>query len=481
MYISTASVKDIRSRGRALLSSIHLKRSRRAGIMLRGGNMPEIIEPRVLKGFRDYLPQDETARRALMEILERVFRSFGFVPIDTPALEYAEVLLGKGGGETDKQVYRFKDKGERDVALRFDLTVPFARFMAAHVDELYLPFRRYHMAKVWRGENTQRGRYREFMQCDFDIVGIDSASADTDIILLISEAIAALDVGSFTVRVNHRGIFNRFLEASGVREKSAAVLRLVDKLEKIGAEEVGRLLAAEVGEGTAASVLEFVRKEEGFEETLAKIEGLAGGPAPDSARLRDIWRNASEAGFAGKLCLDPSITRGLDYYTGVVFETSLDAMPEIGSVCSGGRYDELASLYTTKRLPGVGSSIGLDRLLAALDELGKIKGRPGYTQLLVLAVEDSLAPSYHRIARALRVAGIAAEVFPEKRKLAQQFAYAERKGIPLAIILGTEEAAQGRVQLRDLGKRESLSLPFASGDAAELVARVAELLARPAR
>jgi len=443
--------------------------------------MSEIIEPRVLKGFRDYLPQDEMTRRALMEVLETVFRSYGFVPIDTPALEYAEILLGKGGGETDKQVYRFQDKGGRDVALRFDLTVPFARFMAEHVDELYLPFRRYHMAKVWRGENTQRGRYREFMQCDFDIVGTDSASADTDIVLLIADAIAALDVGGFTIRINHRGIFNRFLEAAGVRDKSTAVLRLVDKLEKLGAVQVAKLLAEEIGEATAARVLDFVSREESFEATLAKIEGLAGGPAEDSRRLREIGLNAREAGFPGALVLDPSITRGLDYYTGVVFETNLDAMPEIGSVCSGGRYDELASLYTTRRLPGVGSSIGLDRLLAALETLGRIKRRSGYTQVLILAVEESLSPSYHRIARALRAGSIAAEVFPEKRKLAQQFSYAERKGIPLAVILGTEESAGGKAQIRDLGSRESSLVPFAAGDSSALLARARELLSQTGR
>jgi len=440
--------------------------------------MSEIIEPRVLKGFRDYLPQDESARRALMEVLERVFRSFGFVPIDTPALEYAEILLGKGGGETDKQVYRFEDKGGRDIALRFDLTVPFARFMAEHADELYLPFRRYHMAKVWRGENTQRGRYREFMQCDFDIVGVDSPSADSDIILLIGEAIAALDVGGFTLRVNHRGIFNRFLARLGVGEKSTAVLRTVDKAEKIAPGELASLLEAEVGADAAAQVLRFVAKEDSFEATLAKIEELAGGPAEDTGRLRDIWHNAAGAGFRGELVLDPAITRGLDYYTGVVFETNLDAMPEIGSVCSGGRYDELASLYTTKRLPGVGSSIGLDRLLAALDALGKMKGRQGYTEVLVLDVDETLSPAYHRIARALRDSGIAAEVFPEKRKLAQQFSYAERKGIGLAVILGSDEAAKGEAQLRDLASRESAALPFQGGDASALVARAAELLAK---
>ena len=440
--------------------------------------MSEIIEPRVLKGFRDYLPQDETARRALMEVLEGVFRSFGFVPIDTPALEYAEVLLGKGGGETDKQVYRFQDNGGRDVALRFDLTVPFARFMAEHADELYLPFRRYHMAKVWRGENTQRGRYREFMQCDFDIVGTDSASADTDIILLIGDAIKALDVGLFTVRMNHRGVFNRFLETVGAREKSVALLRLVDKAEKVGYEELKRLLVEEVGEEIAGKTLDFIKKEESFEATLDKIERLAGGPAADTERLREIWRNAEVAGFAGKLVLDPSITRGLDYYTGVVFETNLDAMPEIGSVCSGGRYDELASLYTTKRLPGVGSSIGLDRLLAALEALGTVKRRGGYTQVLILDIEEELSPSYHRIARALRAAGIAAEVYPEKKKLAAQFTYAEKRGIPLAVIMGTDEADKGEAQIRDLSTRESISVSFMGGDASELVARAKEMIGR---
>jgi histidyl-tRNA synthetase len=440
--------------------------------------MAEIIEPKLLKGFRDYLPQDETARRALMETLERVFRSFGFVPIDTPALEYSEVLLGKGGGETDKQVYRFKDNGERDVALRFDLTVPFARFMALHVDELYLPFRRYHMAKVWRGENTQRGRYREFMQCDFDIVGVDSASADTDIILLIADALNALDIGGFKLRVNHRGSFNRFLSTLGIRDKSASVLRLVDKAEKIGKEELGKLLSAEIGDAAAAKVLAFIAKEGSFEETLAKIEELAGGPGDDTQRLRDIWKNVGEAGLSASLVLDPSITRGLDYYTGVVFETNLDALPEIGSVCSGGRYDELAGLYTAKRLPGVGSSIGLDRLLAALDELGTVKRRSGYTEVLVLDIEESLEPSYHKVARALRASGIAAEVFPEKRKLGSQFSYAERKGIPLAVIIGEDEVKKGEAQLRDLATRENAALPFRGGDAAAIVEKAKELLRR---
>jgi len=422
--------------------------------------MPDIIEPRVLKGFRDYLPEAEIERQALIDKLERVFRSFGFVPIDTPVLEYAEILLGKGGGETDKQVYRFKDQGERDVAMRFDLTVPFARFMAEHVDELYLPFRRYHMAKVWRGENTQRGRYREFMQCDFDIVGTDSAEADADIVLVMLNAIAALGIGPFTLRMNHRGLFNRFLAALGAGEKAPAILRAVDKLDKIGKEEVGKLIEAEIGSEGTLKVLDYIVAGKDFPATLARLESLAGGPGPDSSRLREIHEAATEAkaigeGKPGKLVLDPSITRGLDYYTGVVFELYLDEMPEVGAVSGGGRYDELASLYTKRKLPGVGAAIGLDRLLAAAETLGKTEGRASYTDVIVLSVEDGWGPRYQGMAAALRASGLSAEVFPEKKKMAQQFAYAEKKKIPFALILGGDESARGVVTLRELSAREN--------------------------
>ncbi len=425
--------------------------------------MQNIIEPRVLKGFRDYLPEAEIERSALIETLTRVFRSYGFVPIDTPVLEYADILLGKGGGETDKQVYQFKDHGGRDVGMRFDLTVPFARFMAEHVEELYLPFRRYHIAKVWRGENTQRGRYREFMQCDFDIVGTDAATADADIVLLIHDALAALDIGSFTIHMNHRELFNRFVATLGAAERAPAVLWAVDRLDKIGREEVRILLSAEIGPENAGKVLEFIAPEADFESTLAKLERLAGGPGSDSARLREIWEAACAAGAVGKgtkgkLVLDPSITRGLDYYTGVVFETRLDAMPEIGSVCGGGRYDELASLYTKRRLPGVGAAIGLDRLLTALETLGRTKGRSSYTEVLILVVEDGFGVRYQEAAATFRRAGLCTEIFPEKKKLSAQFGYAEKKAIPYAFILGGDETARNVVIIRDLRTRENHEL-----------------------
>ena len=426
--------------------------------------MSDIIEPRVLKGFRDYLPDAESARASLMRRLESTFQAFGFVPIDTPSLEYAEILLGKGGGETDKQVYRFKDHGGRDVALRFDLTVPFARFMAEHVEELYLPFRRYHMAKVWRGENTQRGRYREFMQCDFDIVGTDSASADADVVQVIASAMKALDVGAVRVRINHRGLFNRFLAAAGCSDKSVALLRSVDKLEKIGEAETLALLAAEVGDAVAARILDFIKPEGDFAATLAKLYSFCN---PDDAeaktardRLADVYEIVQSSGLADSIVLDPSITRGLDYYTGVVFETQLVALPSIGSVCSGGRYNELASLYTTKKLPGVGASVGLDRLIAALDALGvSARGKAG-SAVLVANQGEGLLTKYHAAASRLRSRGIAAEVFPEARKLLAQYGYAEKKGIPCALLLDEASLAEGKYPLRDLATRSTTT--FAS-------------------
>jgi len=427
------------------------------------------ITPRVLKGFRDFLPDAEMARASLIKKLEQVFVSFGFVPIDTPVLEYAEILLGKGGGETDKQVYRFVDHGERDVAMRFDLTVPFARFMAEHVDELYLPFRRYHIAKVWRGENTQRGRYREFMQCDFDIVGTDSASADADIVLTAAQAMTRLHVGDFSLRVNHRALFNRFLAHIEASDKSVDILRVVDKLEKIGQQATADALSSLVGSPLARDILEFIRKEDSFEATLDKMRSFCAknDQAADIAkgRMLRIMECVSAAGFENRMVLDPSITRGLDYYTGMVLETTLAAMPEIGSVCSGGRYDELASLYTDKKLPGVGASVGLDRLMAALEAIGKTLVSGESTQILIINQEETQLPEMHRLANLLRADGLAVEVFPEPKKVVAQYTYAERKHIPLALFVGN---AAKPYTLRVLGRRENIEIAdfSAIGDAA---------------
>lgn len=434
--------------------------------------MSDIIQPRVLKGFRDFLPQAEMERSALLEALTSTFRSFGFVPIDTPALEYAEILLGKAGGETEKQVYRFNDNGGRNVALRFDLTVPLARFMAEHVGELYLPFKRYHMAKVWRGENTQRGRYREFMQCDFDIVGVDTAAADFDILSTIAAAMKSLGVPGATINVNHRGVFNRFLAKAGIADKSVEALRIVDKLAKIGVDETRRLLVELAGDNAADEVLEFIRGGEGFAATLDRMTKIAGGPNPDSDRLGEIFAMADACGLSSSIRLAPSITRGLDYYTGVVFETFIDEIPEIGSVCSGGRYNDLASLYTKQRLPGVGASVGLDRLLAALEAIGKAAKPAGYTRVLVVNAEPSLGAAYQAAGATLRAAGIACEVFPEVKKPGQQYAYAELKGAHFALVQGLEEKSRGVWLLRNLAERtnaEYSSLPAIVAALLELV------------
>ncbi|MFP4151431.1 MAG: histidine--tRNA ligase [Alkalispirochaeta sp.] len=413
------------------------------------------IEPRVLKGFRDFLPDAEDRRRRLTRILEDRFSAFGFVPIDTPVLEYTEVLLGKGGGETDKQVYRFQDHGDRDVAMRFDLTVPFARYMALHRQELYLPFKRYHIGKVFRGENTQRGRYREFTQCDFDIVGTSAVSADLEIVLLILSAFDALEVTGARLHVSHRGVFNRFLRHHGATDAGVEILRRVDKLRKIGIDATRASLTEIVGDEVADKVLAFIGAAGDAQTIIATLEELAGGPDEDTQRLRTITEALEEIGVGDAVRIDPSITRGLDYYTGVVFETFLDGAERIGSVCSGGRYDDLVSLYSKESMPGVGASIGLDRLIAALDELNTDATPPRTAEVLITMQDSTLLAHYHRIAESLRSRGIRCEVFPEEKKLGQQFAFAERKGIPSALICGRSEYEGGTVNLRVLATREN--------------------------
>lgn len=412
--------------------------------------MAELIDPQVLKGFLDSLPEKEIPKKRMMRILEGVFETYGFVPIDTPALEYTEVLLGKGGGETDKQMFRFQDNGGRDVALRFDLTVPFARFMASNRPELTIPFKRYHMAKVWRGEKPQKGRFREFFQCDFDIVGVDSPSADFEILLVMVRAMQALGAGPFLIHFSHRGVFNRFLAREGVQVRTVEILRSVDKLGKIGREEVRKELETLVAPETAAKVLDFIHPEANFAQTLAKIERLAGGPGEDTERLSILGRLSVDLGLSGYFRLDPAITRGLDYYTGLVYETFLTELPQIGSVCSGGRYNNLAGLYSKEELPGVGASVGLDRLLTALEELGKNRGVKGRTQILILNLDEAQVGGYQALAEELRSRGLRTEVYPEQKKVASQFKYAEAKGIPFAVFFNGHEEGEFSFNLKNV-------------------------------
>ena len=421
--------------------------------------MANIIEPRVLKGFRDILPAGEIERAGLMEKITKVYRSYGFVPIDTPVLEYSEILLRKSNGETEKQVFRFEDNGKRDVAMRFDLTVPFARFTAEHESELYFPFKRYHLAKVWRGEKPQAGRYREFVQCDIDTVGSDSAAADFEILSIMRAALAEIGVSDVTIHVNHRGIFNRFLAKIGAADKSEDILRSVDKLAKAGEEEVKKELVEYTGSDEKASeILKYISGAGDFDSTLDMLEKMAGGPASDTQRMRDIRGMMKAAGIEATYVLDPSITRGLDYYTGVVYETFLNQLPSIGSVCSGGRYDNLAGLYTKTKLPGVGASIGLDRLIAGLEQLGKTSRKGSYLDAEIYCMDGNLSVHYQGVAAALRTKGINVEVFPEPKKMGQQYAVTEAKSVPWGLLIGSNEAEKNLVTLKNLATREQFNM-----------------------
>ncbi len=435
--------------------------------------MSKLIEPRVLKGFRDYLPAAMLARERLMETARRVYRSYGFSPIDTPALEYAEILVGKGGDESDKQLFRFTDHGDRDVALRFDLTVPLARFAAQHFAELGTPFKRYHIAPVWRGENTQRGRYREFLQCDFDTIGTESNAADIETLLVIHDLMIALGFEKFVIRVNNRLILNGLLEQLGLTEKSVGVLRAIDKLEKIQASGVIAELVDKVGltNDAAEKVVAVCRRGAKLDELVPILGENAAGQL-GVARLKELFSSAQTAGIpAERVELDVSIARGLDYYTGTIYETFLSDLPGIGSVCSGGRYDNLAGLFTKERLPGVGASLGLDRLLAAMEELKLLGEASTPAPILVVQFSADRLGDYLRIGRKLRAAGLNTEVFPDAKPVGKQLKYADRKGFRIALIAGPEEFTQGVWQVKNLKTGVADKVPEA-----ELIAKLQTVL-----
>lgn len=417
--------------------------------------MEIFIQPKILKGFRDFLPQDEILRSDLIEKLTKTFRSYGFVPIDTPVLEYTEILLRKSNGETEKQMFRFEDNGGRDVAMRFDLTVPFARFTAQHKEELYFPFKRYHISKVWRGEKPQAGRYREFVQCDFDTVGSDSAVSDFETLSLMKAALSAIGVDEIKIHVNHRGIFNRFLKKLGLSEKSEDILRAVDKIAKVGEEKVSAELEEITGNvDSSAKIIDYIKPLSSFEETLSHIEELAGGKDEDSKRMKTIFSMMKAAGIEGTYMLDPAITRGLDYYTGIVYETFLEKLPSIGSVCSGGRYDNLAGLYMKEKLPGVGSSIGLDRLIAGLSELGITNAKGSYLDVEIFNTDENLNVQYQEVAAKLRKEGISVEVFPDTVKINKQYSVTDKKQIPWGIMLSSNSETANTITLKNLKTRE---------------------------
>ncbi len=437
------------------------------------------IEPRTLKGFRDYLPEAMIPREWLIETARRVYRSYGFSPIDTPALEYLEILTGKGSEETDKQLYKFQDHGGRDVGMRFDLTVPLARFAAQHIGVLGTPFKRYHIATVWRGENTQRGRYREFMQCDFDTIGTRAVGADIETALVIHDLMQALGIDKFTLHINNRQVLNGLLEKLGLAEKSVPILRALDKLEKVGREAVAAEMISAAGATAeqADQVLQLAEVRGRTGDVLLALDRLVQGNEKGTAGVETLRTLAAAVLAAGvsaeRIRIAPAIARGLDYYTGTIFETTLDELPTIGSVCSGGRYDNLAQLYTNQELPGIGASLGLDRLLAALEELGRLQKVSTPAPVFIPFFDAGRQHDYLQMAARLRAAGIGVEVYPEPKKLGQQLKYADRRGFRLAIVAGENEFAAGQCQIKQLANAQSVTVSLE-----DLPAQVAELLAR---
>lgn len=395
-----------------------------------------MIEPKIPKGFRDSLPEMEIKRRRLEGILEHIFQSYGFLPIDTPVVEYTEVLLGKGGGETDKQIFHFVDNGGREVALRFDLTVPLARFIAAHQAEISFPFKRYAIAKVFRGEKPQKGRYREFKQCDFDIVGADNTASDFEILSMMNACLTALNVGGFKIHFSSRALLNDFLQSREIGDKNLAILRAIDKLRKIGMEKVTEELLEEgLTQQNIDDLLLFIQPNEtDLNAVLNTLVNLIGKTTDAAIRMKEIISLLEETSISENFIFDPSITRGLDYYTGIVFETFLDKLPEIGSVCSGGRYDNLTGLYSKEKFPGVGSSVGMDRLIAAKEEIQKSESSSTMVDCVILNTDSSTLVSNMKMASSLRSEGLSVDVYLGNKKINQQYTYAQTKGATWAML-----------------------------------------------
>ena len=442
-----------------------------------------MITPRTLKGFRDYLPEQMIPRERLIATAQRVYRSYGFSPIDTPALEYLEILSGKGGDESDKQMYRFTDHGGREVGMRFDLTVPLARFAAQHFAELGTPFKRYHIATVWRGENTQRGRYREFMQCDFDTIGTLSAVADIETALVIHDLLRAIGFDAFTIHVNNRMVLTGLLQKLGLAEKSKAVLIALDKVHKIGPEKVADEMTATAGASPdqAKQVLALADVKGETSDVLKQLDRLVAGNEIGQAgvaRLSEITSAVAAAGVDPKrLVIDAVIARGLDYYTGTIYETFLDSLPDLGSICSGGRYDNLAGLYTNQQLPGIGASLGLDRLLAGMEELGMLPKVTTPAEIFIPFFDASRLHDYLQLAAKLRAAGFGVEVFPEPKKLGQQLKYADRRGFKVALVAGENEFAAGNIQIKNLATTTSETVPLTDG-LVELIGAIKRIVAQ---
>lgn len=427
----------------------------------------KITEPTILSGFLELLPREQMMMTHMMATIKNTFESYGFIPLDTPVLEKAEILLAKSGGETAKQVYRFS-RGDSDIAMRFDLTVPLARYVAQHYGDLTFPFRRYHIGKVYRGEKPQKGRFREFYQCDIDIVGNGTLGIinDAEIVSVIFSTFKALNIGKFKIMINNRKLLNGCFAHLGIRDHVEA-LRIIDKIDKIGRENVKRELA-EIGIAAepAEALLDFIGISGSIQEILAQLKSKNISNAAYTqglAELEAVCGNIKALGVDEQyFTISLKIARGLDYYTGTVYETLLTDYPQLGSICSGGRYDELASNYTRQSLPGVGISIGLSRLFYQLNEVGAIScdGACTPTEILFIPMEDTVSYTLEK-ATAFRNAGYRVEVYLNEGKLSKKLTYANKLGIPYVIIVGSEEREKGILRIKNMatGEQTELSSP----------------------
>lgn len=440
-----------------------------------------MIKPRTMPGVMELLPRDQIAFQRMLDTIRRNYERFGFLPVETPVMELSEVLLTKTGGETERQVYFVQSTGALEkpagglpeLALRFDLTVPLARYVAEHEHELAFPFRRYQMQRVYRGERAQRGRFREFYQCDIDVIGKDGLSIryDAEMPAVIHAVFSELDIGPFTIQLNNRKLMRGFFEGLGIAdgERQMLVLREVDKLDKRGPEAVFETLTGPgfgLSDEATQRIMDFVKiRSAGHQDALDKLAALGEGSDTFNAgvaELREVLEIVRALGVPEKnYAINLSIARGLDYYTGTVYETTLDHYPQIGSICSGGRYENLAGNYTKSHLPGVGISIGLTRLFWQLREAGIVTTADSTVQAMVALMDEARLPEMLAIARELRAAGINTEVQLEPKKLGKQFQYADRAGIRFVVLQGEDEAARGTVTVKDLRRQEQFEVPRA--------------------
>ena len=436
------------------------------------------VSPRTLSGFMELLPEQQMKMERMMEILRQSYSVYGFTPLDTPVIESAEVLLAKGGGETEKQIYRFM-KGESDLALRFDLTVPLAKYVAGHYGELTFPFRRYQIGKVYRGERAQRGRFREFYQADIDVIGDGKLDIinEAEIPAIIYNTFSKLGITKFRIKVNHRKILNGFYAMNGMSERAGDIMRTVDKLDKIGAEKVRQLLIDDVKmlPCKAENVLDFMAICGSNDEVIAALERYRGMDATFDQGLDELRTVTGYLAAFGvpeeNFAVDLTIARGLDYYTGTVYETEMTEHPEIGSVCSGGRYDNLAEYYTDKQLPGVGISIGLTRLFYVLNEQGllsdEIVTAPCDALVIPMTEDAGFAIS---AATALRAGGVRTQLYGEKKKFKAKMSYADKLKVPFIVLVGEDEINEGVLSVKNMQTGEQVKLSPA--DAAEHIAAV---------